>query len=98
MSPSMPIELIIANQLHRVAERHQALVSVVPDAMVALNADPNLGEALARDLLMNIAKDAPWHVVAACLAITDAPDKPELLQRDRAAIDRMRETAAKAAP
>lgn len=98
MSPSMPIELIVANQIHRIAERHQTLVSVVPDAMDALNADPALGEAIARDLLMNIAKNAPWHLVSACLAVADAPAKDELVQRYRAAIDRMREASAKAAP
>lgn len=78
----MPVELIVANVLHRIGSRASKLENVFRNAGVK---DSEIHEAVARDILTHIANEARLDLVLKAIAAAGGPaDAGELSARFKA--------------
>jgi hypothetical protein len=80
-----PVDLIVANRIHSVVDQVRLLSFLNPDAatrmLSAADSMPrDVITGLARDLLVDIAKDADLYIVFKCLALAKAPDSHAMLR------------------
>lgn len=79
-----PVELIISNVTHDIAEK----LARFPAALSEISTPDTIMEALARDILSNIASDARLDVVMKAIAAAGGPgDAGELSARFKAVQD-----------
>lgn len=93
---SKPVDLIVANALHDLAQRHEEFPPLVR-ALIDKHADRR-NEAAARDLLVQIACGAGIGPVCAALAAVGAPSSAEEIGQRFDAVREQRATAASSSP
>lgn len=91
MSPTLPVDLLMATHLHEIAAKFERAPEMVRESILG---DPQLTESLQRDLLHRIAMQAPLPAVRAALAAAGvAEDAAGLRARLDAVLEQRRSAA-----